>query len=225
MHTLDPPLVHGNLKTTNTCLTFPTPLHDITEDFAATHSLVKVGDIQLIFATPKKEGVGNINPRWTAPEVFQNLCYTVQSDVYSLGILLWELKYRKMVFTGLGEQNSAFPLEELKEKITSGERPKVDESDRYDRLCAQCWAENPQSRPTIHEIVAELLAICEVSAPILLNKVGFIFWSESCSSLLCLEKFSSFFKFLLNLNMFSVRFTWPRWMDRWKFLICLSKRE
>lgn len=31
------------------------------------------------------------NPRWLAPEILSGLPYTVAADVYSFGIIMWEL--------------------------------------------------------------------------------------------------------------------------------------
>ena len=36
--------------------------------------------------------------RWAAPELISGKFYTLKSDVYSMGLFLWELKYRKMAF-------------------------------------------------------------------------------------------------------------------------------
>ena len=40
----------------------------------------------------------NTNNRYAAPEIIEGNYFSLKSDVYSMGLLLWELRYRKIAF-------------------------------------------------------------------------------------------------------------------------------
>ena len=120
----------------------------ISEELALSHPLAKVGDFGLSQFTPfqlraiqDKGTMGHINPQWTAPEILRGQPYSVQADVYSLGLLLWEIKHRTMAYGNVGA--GVFQYEKVKAHILSGGRPPVSAGDPYDNLCAECWVENP----------------------------------------------------------------------------------
>ena len=114
--------------------------------------------------TPSKGIMGDVNPRWVAPEILRCLPYTKSSDVYSLGLLLWELKHRKMAYMG-DEFRGAFMREHLRKTILSGARPPIDPDDEFDKICAACWREDPSRRPTAHEVVVGLNALAVKHSP------------------------------------------------------------
>ena len=126
----------------------------ITEDFAISQPIAKVGDFGLsqftyfdMRALKNTGKIGNITPCWAAPEILCQQPYSIQSDIYSLGLLLWEVKYRKMAFWKV--LDGGFAMEKCLEAVVSGQRPDVDLSDPYDQLCAQCWADDPQSPSSV----------------------------------------------------------------------------
>ncbi len=160
----------------NIFLTLNIPLSSISEDVVLSQPLAKVGDFGLsqfayfeMISHKGKGVIGDINPRWTAPEVLRGQPYSVQSDVYSLGLLLWEVKYRKMAYGNVGE--GPFQMEELTKGILSGIRPQVNVNDEYDKLCAECWADNPLNRPDAEEVVEKLLGIIQSLCPSLYKTV------------------------------------------------------
>ena len=40
----------------------------------------------------------HINQRWAAPEILEGRNYSVNSDVYSMGLVFWETRYRKIAY-------------------------------------------------------------------------------------------------------------------------------
>ncbi|CAH8444721.1 unnamed protein product [Schistosoma turkestanicum] len=87
--------------------------------------------------------------RWMAPECLTTAkCYTSKCDVWSYGILLWEL-------FSLG--NSPYPgidNGQLIEWLNSGNRntrPYLSTNAIY-FLMLECWSQDPDSRPTFHDI-------------------------------------------------------------------------
>ncbi len=81
--------------------------------------------------------------KWTAPEAVQFGKFTHASDVWSFGVVLWELFSRGMIpYPGM--ENS-----EVIRKITNGvrlEKPRDCPNEVYD-LMLKCWAEKPKERP------------------------------------------------------------------------------
>lgn len=90
--------------------------------------------------------------KWMAPEALAGTRYTSKSDVYSLGILMWEI-------VTLG----ATPYENLTStavyrKVTTGERLDRPIHCRPElfNIMESCWRHNPQDRPTFKEIAERL---------------------------------------------------------------------
>ncbi|RHZ82755.1 hypothetical protein Glove_103g18 [Diversispora epigaea] len=78
-----------------------------------------------------------------APEVYCGKTYTIKSDIYSIGILMWEVITGETPY-GDHEYNS-----DLAFAIASGYRPKIYENIplEYATLMKQCWDANPNNRP------------------------------------------------------------------------------
>ncbi|KAL7714320.1 Protein kinase [Entamoeba marina] len=92
------------------------------------------------------------NPRWVAPEVLNNEPYKLSSDVYSYGIILWELLSRKQPF-----EEYKF-ISQLRQEIINGLRPiiPVTPYHRYKDLISKCWDQDETKRPTFGSIINEL---------------------------------------------------------------------
>jgi serine/threonine protein kinase len=76
---------------------------------------------------------------WLAPEVMAGKVYTEKADVYSIGVILWELVTRKPFF---GEVRFMSQLEDM---VKAGERPPIpdDCTPAYRQLIEECWAPQP----------------------------------------------------------------------------------
>ena len=80
LHTSKPPIIHGDLKSPNLLL--------------GDHLNVKICDFGLSrFRMASKLSAGSKlgTPEWTAPEVLQSSTNSEAGDVYSYGVVLWEL--------------------------------------------------------------------------------------------------------------------------------------
>ena len=93
--------------------------------------------------------------RWMAPEALFRTKYTCQSDVWSFGIVLWELfTFGGDPYPGL----SLWSLQPLYHMLMSGERmPKPDlcPCEVYAVMRAT-WAEEPEKRPTFDVLTEQL---------------------------------------------------------------------
>ncbi|XP_029956302.1 platelet-derived growth factor receptor beta-like [Salarias fasciatus] len=118
--------------------------------------LVKVGDFGLARDMLKDQNYvarGNsfLPLKWMAPEsIFQNI-YSSQSDVWSYGVLLWE------IFSLGSSPYSELPMtQEFCSALKRGHRmsrPQHAPPHMYE-LMKQCWDDKPQSRPSFSSIVA-----------------------------------------------------------------------
>ncbi|XP_020813160.1 tyrosine-protein kinase Fer isoform X5 [Drosophila serrata] len=94
------------------------------------------------------DGMKQIPVKWTAPEALNFGKYTSQCDVWSYGILMWEI-YSKGDTPYSGMSNSR-----ARERIDTGYRmptPENTPAEMY-RLMLKCWAADAESRPHFDEI-------------------------------------------------------------------------
>ncbi|XP_023703195.1 mitogen-activated protein kinase kinase kinase 7 isoform X2 [Cryptotermes secundus] len=87
---------------------------------------------------------------WMAPEVFEGSNYTEKCDVFSWGIILWEVLSRRKPFDDIG--GSAF---RIMWAVHTGERPPLISGcpKPIEQLMTSCWDKNPASRPSMDEVV------------------------------------------------------------------------
>jgi len=78
-------------------------------------------------------------PVWLAPEVMANKVYTEKADVYSIGVILWELLTRSTIFAEVRFMNL------LEDMVKAGKRPPIPEDCilSYQQLIEDCWAQDP----------------------------------------------------------------------------------
>ncbi|KAF0470041.1 kinase-like protein [Gigaspora margarita] len=81
-----------------------------------------------------------------------------QSDIYSLGVLLWELTSGIPPFNGI--EDKAIPFQILKDVR---EEPITNTPPDYVKLYKQCWSSVPTQRPTLDEILDQLKKLLKES--------------------------------------------------------------
>lgn len=153
-------LVHRDLKSPNVLL------H---RDATSGELVAKVADFGLSVSTSfvDRLTVSRVdNPYWLAPEVMSvnaadptNRRYNKESDVYSLGVILYEICYRRPFFEEVKFDTQVIQL------VQQGRRPETPPTvgirGELVALIADCWAQQAEHRPTSGEVVARLCSIKE----------------------------------------------------------------
>lgn len=90
--------------------------------------------------------------RYMAPEVALREPYTEKVDVYSFGIMLWQMAKDRLPFKGLGRQ------EFFRDIVQGGGRPKIDKTwpAGFNDLLCRCWRRDPEERPSFAMIIIDL---------------------------------------------------------------------
>jgi len=137
-------MIHRDLKSPNILVTATDSIEAKVTDFGASRVLNR-----------RSAMTGNVGTvAWIAPEVFGQKKYNEKCDVYSFGIILWELLSRKIPFSHMN--SFAIPMGVIK-----GERPplKKEYNPGLVKLIKECWADKPTKRPAFSQIIATLKKI------------------------------------------------------------------
>mmetsp|Transcript_5917 Transcript_5917/g.17739 ORF Transcript_5917/g.17739 Transcript_5917/m.17739 type:complete len:854 (+) Transcript_5917:392-2953(+) len=93
--------------------------------------------------------------RYMSPEVASCMPYSHKADVYSFGIILWEMNAAKKPFGGLSRDTFYDRV------IQGGERPQCNKKwpEELSSLIKQCWDAEPEKRPNFATVVDKLDAL------------------------------------------------------------------
>ncbi|CAD7702569.1 unnamed protein product [Ostreobium quekettii] len=143
-------IIHGDLKPENVLLQScdPSPM--------GMEFTCKVGDFGLsrrtsIHATQQNDSFNCGTVAYMAPEVLRDNTSTYAADVFSFGILLWEMLSGRKAFASLSQPATLVA-------IVEGRRPKVPAffPSWYAQLLEDCWNHNRQARPNFADIVERI---------------------------------------------------------------------
>src|SRR4051794_5438054 len=139
------------------------------------------------------------NLPYIAPEVIAGKETTFASDIYSFGMLMWEISSGQPPF--IHYENDY----DLAMNIINGMRPKIVPGTplKYKKLMEQCWDANPENRPNVITLEKEIgmmrnlyhQNILDESETISTNKTNSSFETNRTSSRLFTSKIHQFGKF------------------------------
>eukprot|EP00455_Lapot_gusevi_P010603 TRINITY_DN14806_c0_g1_i2.p1 TRINITY_DN14806_c0_g1~~TRINITY_DN14806_c0_g1_i2.p1 ORF type:complete len:108 (+),score=23.34 TRINITY_DN14806_c0_g1_i2:114-437(+) len=90
--------------------------------------------------------------QWMSPEVMQSQRYTEKADIFSYGIIVWEILFRQVPYQGMNSVQVSIAV------ITQGLRPPIppDTPPELAKLMQDCWHGNPYERPTFTQILERI---------------------------------------------------------------------
>mmetsp|Transcript_560 Transcript_560/g.1284 ORF Transcript_560/g.1284 Transcript_560/m.1284 type:complete len:1538 (-) Transcript_560:24-4637(-) len=152
LHSFNPPIIHRDLKSPNVLLT---------HDPRLTRLVAKVADFGLsrkMMLTDTFQSKVVDNPVWLAPEILQKKNYNEKVDVYSFGVIMWELLTQEMFFGDI-----TF-MAQMEDRIIKGERPPIPEpespiDEKYGALIRGAWSDDPEVRPPFLQLRNLLMEI------------------------------------------------------------------
>jgi len=165
MHGLNPPIIHRDLKSPNILMTSRGPNGEKLK-----WPMPKIADFGLSRGmqwTSSMSDKAVDNPVWLAPEIMCRKPYNEKADVYSFGVILYEIVLQLRFL-----EDIKFDYQK-EDAIKSGTRPNIpaDVNPILSSLIHFCWAQEPNQRPSFDQIVEclETKTIIKSAKPSILN--------------------------------------------------------
>lgn len=138
LHHLNPPLIHRDLKSSNLLVD--------------KNWTVKVGDFglsRLKHETYLTTKTGKGTPQWMAPEVLRNEPSDEKADVYSFGVILWELATEKIPWDNLNTMQVIGAVGFMNQRLDIPN----DVDPQWASIIESCWHSEAQCRPSFQELM------------------------------------------------------------------------
>lgn len=148
LHSQFPKIIHRDLKSPNILL--GTNVREV--------KITDFGLSRLLSRTYIQTRPGG-TPEWMAPELLRQDAFDEQSDIYSFGVILWELLMCEKPWKDDHPMQIVFKVGSRGEKLQSPP-PDVCTTNIRD-LILKCFSEDPESRPRAPEIVEILNSVCQ----------------------------------------------------------------
>lgn len=118
---------------------------------------MKITDVGVSKDVNKITGTLAGTPVYVAPEVFHSQLYDTKADIYSLGIILWEMWYGQQAFSEFSDIPSHVALFNM---VDEGLRPKHvkgcnEPPRRWKDLMESCWNKKLAERPSASHCLKE----------------------------------------------------------------------
>ncbi|XP_015279398.1 PREDICTED: mitogen-activated protein kinase kinase kinase 11 [Gekko japonicus] len=144
------PVIHRDLKSNNILLA------EYVDDGDVSGKTLKITDFGLArewHKTTKMSTAGTY--AWMAPEVIKSSTFSRGSDVWSYGVLLWELLTGEVPYRGIDGLAVAYGV--AVNKLTLPIPSTCPEP--FARLMAECWEQDPHRRPSFASILSQLTVL------------------------------------------------------------------
>ncbi|KAK6911447.1 Serine-threonine/tyrosine-protein kinase, catalytic domain, partial [Dillenia turbinata] len=103
----------------------------------------------------------NVKPEWMAPEVLRNEPSNEKCDVYSFGVILWELATLRLPWSGMNPMQvvGAVGFQNRRLDIPKEVDPVVA------RIIWECWQTDPNLRPSFAQLIVALKPLQQLAIP------------------------------------------------------------
>ncbi|PFX22049.1 Mitogen-activated protein kinase kinase kinase 7 [Stylophora pistillata] len=151
----DQKVVHRDLKLDNILL--------------SAGNVAKITDVGVSKAVEHITGTLAGTPVYMAPEVFHSQLYDSKADMYSLGIIFWEMWYGLQAFSEVRN----VPIVAFFAMVDKGLRPGHVKGcnqppRRWEELMQSCWSKKPEKRPSASHCLKEAIELYKEAVPELL---------------------------------------------------------
>ncbi|XP_062519182.1 probable serine/threonine-protein kinase drkC [Corticium candelabrum] len=170
LHTLEPPRIHRDLKSDNLLVSreWIVKVADfgLGRDVSCNTRRIDGrqirhryrSDQQRISLLPKREGLsyaGVGTARWRAPELTLREPYDTAVDVYSFGIVLWEIWTRQLPY-----DQYRF-VHQVTDAVVANERPVIPQDcpQPLAVIIKDCWSPRPSHRPSFGQVISQLQSL------------------------------------------------------------------
>mmetsp|Transcript_13051 Transcript_13051/g.37913 ORF Transcript_13051/g.37913 Transcript_13051/m.37913 type:complete len:497 (-) Transcript_13051:1501-2991(-) len=100
---------------------------------------------------------------YMAPEMFQSKSYDERVDVFSFGVMVYEMVHKYMMVFAITLKGTEEEIEAYARKVSNGYRPPIRETlpESIKGVIRDAWAQEPNDRPSMEELLKRLKAIEE----------------------------------------------------------------
>ncbi|XP_016429570.1 mitogen-activated protein kinase kinase kinase 10-like [Sinocyclocheilus rhinocerous] len=144
------PIIHRDLKSSNILILEPVERDDLS---GKTLKITDFGLAREWHRTTKMSAAGTY--AWMAPEVIKLSLFSKSSDVWSFGVLLWELLTGEVPYREIDALAVAYGV--AMNKLTLPIPSTCPEA--FAQLLGECWCPNPHGRPSFGSILKRLVDI------------------------------------------------------------------
>eukprot|EP01087_Luapelamoeba_hula_P012076 TRINITY_DN3354_c1_g1_i1.p1 TRINITY_DN3354_c1_g1~~TRINITY_DN3354_c1_g1_i1.p1 ORF type:complete len:1075 (-),score=135.44 TRINITY_DN3354_c1_g1_i1:9-3233(-) len=150
LHSHTVPILHRDLKSPNVL---------VLSDYTPRITDFGLSKFRLDDVAKKTHTAAVGSPIWMPPEMMQGARCTEKADVYSFGVILWEILTRDQPY-------ACVTLFQIYAMVIAGERLQIPgwAPATYASLIDACWAPDPSARPDF-EAILESLSRCQDDAP------------------------------------------------------------
>ncbi|XP_020262573.1 RAF proto-oncogene serine/threonine-protein kinase isoform X2 [Asparagus officinalis] len=155
LHRRNPPIVHRDLKSSNLLVD--------------KNWTVKVGDFGLSclkISTVLTTTSGKGTPQWMAPEVLRGDWSNEKSDVFSFGVVLWELMTESVPWSQLSPLQVIGVVGIMDRRLDLP--PNMDP--RVSSIICDCWDSDPRRRPSFEQLVGRMGELITAVTPALAHR-------------------------------------------------------
>jgi len=151
VHTMQPPIFHGDLNCTS--IVIDEDWNPLLQDFRLSKTAFDVSGPTAVTHTIERHTPGGIEPvRWMAPETFNPRVGSTRSDIWSFGMVMYEILTLK-------DPYHEYSMFTVIAKVASGGTPNQPDTITNDsiwNLMKDCWKPRPLERPSIQEVIKRL---------------------------------------------------------------------